>query len=242
MQSLSRLYQLLFFSLLTCISLKAQDYRDVVFLKNGSVIKGFYNELYPDDSLRLKTIDGGLFICSMEDVERIAKERNSVYLIDMSDELKHGDEEWRHRGYRGSVEYGNNTNTDNRKLQINSFFTVHGYQFNQYFFAGLGFGLEQISYKDDDITLYLNQYNLPLIADVRFYLLPMSISPVVDLRAGYTVLGFKGSYYNPSIGVDFSVSPRFGLFLLAGYFKQKYDYLGNKGESNNISFRFGFHF
>ena len=30
----------------------AQDYRDVVFLKNGSVIKGFYKELYPGDSLR----------------------------------------------------------------------------------------------------------------------------------------------------------------------------------------------
>ena len=56
----------------------AQEYRDVVFLKNGSVIKGFYKELYPSDSLRMETIDGGVLVCAFSDIERIAKERRKT--------------------------------------------------------------------------------------------------------------------------------------------------------------------
>lgn len=77
-----------FFCFLTfaVICVSAQDYRDVVFLKNGSVIKGFYRELYPSDTLRMETIDGGIFVCAMSDVVRIAKERTSLYVVNIQDE------------------------------------------------------------------------------------------------------------------------------------------------------------
>ena len=239
---MKHLYTLLFLLLLMPLTAQAQEYHDVVFLKNGSVIKGFYSELFPSDSLYLTTIDGGHFICAMSDVDRIAKERQSVYLIDMTEEYKHDESEWRHRGYRGSIETGYNTNTDNSRISVNSLFTIHGYQFNQYLFAGVGFGLEQITYKDHDYTLIINQNNLPVIGDLRLYLMRHSISPVIDVRAGYTVVGYKGAYFNPSVGVDFSLTPRCGLFLLAGYFEQHYETETEQGRSKNISFHVGFHF
>lgn len=222
--------------------LKAQEYRDVVFLKNGSVIKGFFNELYPSDSLRMNTIDGGYFICAMSDVARIAKERSSMYVIDLSDSYKHDHSEWRHRGYRGSIEDGYNLNTDDSKLNIHSVMTIHGYQFNQYLFLGAGVGVEQISYNDSGFTYYKNSSNIPVIGDVRLYFIPRAISPMVDVRYGYTLGGHKGSYFNPSAGVDFSISPRCGFYLLVGYFEYKYEYDEEKYKSRNLTFRLGFHF
>lgn len=235
-------YILLLLILFGVSSARAQEYRDVVFLKNGSVIKGFYDELYPTDSLHMRLIDGGTFICAMSDVERIAKERTSVYLVDMSDDLKHLDMEWRRRGYRAMLEGGNNTNADDKKLVVNGVYTIHGYQFNQYLFVGLGMGIQQIFYKDNDYTVYLNKNNIPIFADACFYFLPRSISPLIDFRGGYTVSGFKGHYLNPNIGVDFSFSPRSGLYLMIGYFEQEYEANGEKLKSKNFSFNIGFHF
>ena len=83
--------------LLACFlsAVQAQEYRDVVFLKNGSVIKGFYKELYPNDSLRMETIDGGVLVCAFSDVERIAKERTSLYVVNVQEDLDPPIRTWR---------------------------------------------------------------------------------------------------------------------------------------------------
>jgi len=233
-------YILLFFAMF--VAAEAQEYRDVVFLKNGSVIKGFYRELYPEDSLRLETIDGGVLVCAMSDIDRIAKEKCEVYLVDMGESYKHDDNEWRKSGYRGTIEYGQNVNTDDNRLHVSSIFTTHGYQASRYLYVGLGAGLEQITYTIDNLTLTLNNVNIPVFGETRLFLGKGSIVPVLDARLGYTVVGYKGLYFNPSIGVDFSLSPRCGLFLLAGYFLQEYVLEQTDYRSNNVSFHIGFHF
>ena len=90
--------------LLACLPsiIRAQEYRDVVFLKNGSVIKGFYKELYPADSLRMETIDGGILVCAFSDIERIAKERTRIYVVNTQEDNLLAHRRWRPRGYAGS--------------------------------------------------------------------------------------------------------------------------------------------
>ena len=87
--------------LLLCLPsiIRAQEYRDVVFLKNGSVIKGFYKELYPADSLRMETIDGGILVCAFSDIERIAKERTRIYVVNTQEDNLLAHRRWRPRGY-----------------------------------------------------------------------------------------------------------------------------------------------
>ena len=67
---------LLLLTLLLSIStyVAAQNYTEVVYLKNGSVIKGVIIEQVPNVSLKIKTSDGSLIICQMNDVEKITKE------------------------------------------------------------------------------------------------------------------------------------------------------------------------
>ncbi|NCC19405.1 MAG: hypothetical protein EOM29_10750 [Bacteroidia bacterium] len=50
------------------------NYQDVVYLKNGSVIKGVIIEQIPNVSLKIKTKDENVFFYDMKDVEKMAKE------------------------------------------------------------------------------------------------------------------------------------------------------------------------
>ena len=49
-------------------------YVEVVYLKNGSVIRGIILEQIPNVQLKIETADGNIFIFKMEEVEKIAKE------------------------------------------------------------------------------------------------------------------------------------------------------------------------
>ncbi len=46
---------------------------DVVYLKNGSVIRGTVVDWYPGSTVKIRTSDGSVFVYEMDDVERIGK-------------------------------------------------------------------------------------------------------------------------------------------------------------------------
>lgn len=51
------------------------DYVDVVYLKNGSIIRGIIIEQVPNVSIKIQTADGSVFFYKMEEVEKITKEK-----------------------------------------------------------------------------------------------------------------------------------------------------------------------
>ena len=51
-----------------------QETKDVLYLKNGSIIKGTIVEMIPDSTIRIQTADGSLFVYSMREVEKVLKE------------------------------------------------------------------------------------------------------------------------------------------------------------------------
>lgn len=61
-------------TLLLAYSARAQELRDVVYLKNGSIIRGIIIEQIPTKTLKIKTADGSVFVFQMEDVDRITRE------------------------------------------------------------------------------------------------------------------------------------------------------------------------
>lgn len=63
------------FALLVCsASVFAQNYREVVYLKNGSVIKGDVLEQVAGGNIKIKTADGSLFVYPSSDVVKVVKE------------------------------------------------------------------------------------------------------------------------------------------------------------------------
>jgi len=64
---------LIILTALFCIGIaNAQQQKDVVYLKNGSVIKGTITEVNPGSNLKIETTDGSLFVFEMDEIERLS--------------------------------------------------------------------------------------------------------------------------------------------------------------------------
>ncbi len=50
------------------------EIQDVVYLKNGSIIRGMIVEQIPNQSLKIRTNDGNVFVYEMTEVTKITKE------------------------------------------------------------------------------------------------------------------------------------------------------------------------
>ena len=66
---------LLLFALITTMSFGQSNYQDVVYLKNGSIIRGVIIEQVPDKSIKIETADRNVFVYQMEEIEKITKEQ-----------------------------------------------------------------------------------------------------------------------------------------------------------------------
>ena len=95
---------LLLFTLLVGISLHcaAQNYTEVVYLKNGSIIRGIIIEQIPNSSLKIQTADGSIFAYPMNEVEKITKEVGAS----KNRHQDFGKKSSTLRGYKGFVETG----------------------------------------------------------------------------------------------------------------------------------------
>ncbi|MBN1181612.1 MAG: hypothetical protein JXB49_04935 [Bacteroidales bacterium] len=56
------------------IDVSLMPYRDIVYTKNGSIIKGIIIEQIPNISVKLQTLDGSIFIADDSDIEKISRE------------------------------------------------------------------------------------------------------------------------------------------------------------------------
>ena len=66
---------LLLVAALFCGSVMAQNnMKDVVYLKNGGVVRGIIVEQVPGVSIKIQTADGNIFVYKIEEVERMTKE------------------------------------------------------------------------------------------------------------------------------------------------------------------------
>ena len=65
---------LAFLLLFFCSAVAQRNLQDVVYLKNGGLIRGLVFEQIPGVSLKIQTNDGSVFVYKMEEVEKITKE------------------------------------------------------------------------------------------------------------------------------------------------------------------------
>lgn len=217
-----RLYKFivsLFFALLCCTGAMAQgDLQDVVYLKNGSIIRGIIVEQVPFQSLKIKTMDGSVFFYNLSEVSKITKEENPMAAHHIGATSTKWDAK---SGYKGFVDFGYTigTNDASGRLEI---LTTHGFQLiPNYLFLGAGFGVQYFTDTDDTVL------GIPLFADVRSNFLPGRVSPLFDLKIGYAGLlgdysfGDGGLYLAPSVGVQVKFTQRFAMDFLFGYTYQK---------------------
>jgi hypothetical protein len=199
------LLSLLFLLNLTAFS--QTSYQDVVYLKNGSKIKGMITEFVPKVSYSITTNDGSVFVCAIGDILKIAKEaivistairqKDSLPLVPAALEYPGGEEFT--KGYRGIVELGYGLSSGKYGLDVTNFNFVNGYQLSEQMFVGVGTGFKYFT--ESKFTL------IPLYADFKYTFLKQMVSPMFGFSAGFSFNpnnGFEGEgfLFNPSIGAQ----------------------------------------
>lgn len=186
--------KLLFFLLFVSFHLTTFA-KNEVYLKNGSMIKGEIVEIVPNQSIKVETVDGSLFVCNYDEIEKIVRDKNETIERKTVKSSK-GNTSHIKKGYRGFVTFepilGN--------MYGAGITTSHGFQFNKKLFLGMGTGFryaEEGSYEHMAIPIYL---------DFRFDILDYKISPFMTTRVGGCVSvndGYSGFYASYDFGCHF---------------------------------------
>ncbi len=191
--------------------------KDVVYLKNGSVVKGNIKQLLPTEMLKIETYDGSLFVYNMSDVDKIEKEETI--------EIKEKQDNELFTKYACFVDLtfgGKRSEALTDYLfealgkEISSLFsfdisTTHGAYISEYFFIGAGVELDltllilNMHYPDNTMEqIKPNSALLPVYADFRVNAMGMKkkVSPFIDLRIGCESLS-PAFFISPAFGVRF---------------------------------------
>lgn len=208
-------------------SANAQSLQEVVYLKNGSVIKGVVIEQVPGVSLKIRTNDGSVFAYSMSEVEKISKEELTQIRVKTTSRTNSSLD----LGYRGFVDLGFTVGVGGgRGCDRIELATSHGVQIIPQLYVGAGVGVSYF-YDFSDVAI-------PLFVDVRTDLLQNKTTPFIDLKIGYSVAGISGFYLSPTLGCRFN---RFSIGL--SYIMQKQNVYGwSVGNVGGFSIKLGLEF
>ncbi|TKG91122.1 hypothetical protein EYV94_22210 [Puteibacter caeruleilacunae] len=137
---------------------------DVVYLKNGSVVRGSIEKTEPGKKIHLRTKDHSLWVFSTAEIDSITKELKQPLIKP-------------HIGYFNLSEFGVLAgSSDNEQKAPFSFVNINGYQFANRIALGAGVGIE-----------FLEEAYMPVFADVRYVLSAKKIAPFCFAQGGYLV-------------------------------------------------------
>lgn len=216
------------FITILCLNCFAQnENNDVVYLKNGSIIKGAIIEYEPYKTVKIQTSDGSIFVYKTEECESIIKNAPKVIenKIDKP-KIENIPSKYSQNCYFASIldfnfylgrsefeKYYYTKNTKNTFIM--GLHTINGVQFLKNFFVGIGIGFNY--HPVDTIISTTTGYHIsiPLYLDTRWYITNKSTQPFINISGGlifpYSYIanktdnyGNKDIYYyffNPSIGI-----------------------------------------
>lgn len=243
-------------------SLSAQDLPEIVYLKNGNMIRGTIVEMIPDQTLEIKSRDGKVYVYQMSEVLRIEKDMSATMSANKARPVSNYSDSYTSRsreeftepayystdgyslneGYRGMFDLGYSVSVDVAQLNRLEFTTSHGYQFNPYLFLGIGGG---VSFFYDEAVP--STVSFPIFINPRVDFNTGKVSPFIDLKGGYTVGEYiEGLYISPSMGARFAFGYGPAVNFSMGYTLQQVevyeDYTSTHLNIGAITLKIGFDF
>jgi hypothetical protein len=223
------------------VSSFGQQGQDVVYLKDGSVIKGTVSEYIAGDHVRIQNIEGKVYEFQASEIKNVvmAGSTKAIHIRQPYTPKKFG--------YINNTTFGLMMGNAGYGAAINpSFQTINSLTFCTKYQGGLGIGMD---FMNDGVFS-------PVFADFRYHFLDGEVSPYVAVGGGYAVplmdsrirYGFYPQYYSKSNGGPMSyvqlglrnlVKPHLGYSLSLGYRFQyltsDYDrYFWNSGEESFV--------
>ncbi len=197
----------------------AQDFEEVVYLKNGSVVRGLIVECVPGVSLQIQTRDGSTFVFRMDEVEKLTREfpERRYHKYGKASLVKHDFNKY--KGYFGLLELGMAPGLNGYDPFRAGLTIVNGYRILPQFAVGIGVGLQYYTNFDEA--------TVPLFLHLRSDILNSKVSPFVAFNAGYNI-SFGGLYdgvmMEPSVGVGFNVGDSYRMTAGLGFSVDRIQY------------------
>jgi hypothetical protein len=202
------------------ISFARKGKKDVIYLKNGSIINGLIISSLPSGQVKIRTKDNSLWVFEQSEIDSISRTNNALKQI--------------HPGYFNLTEAGILAgNSDNKYKAPFSLINISGWQFKNRLSVGAGAGIE-----------FFSETYLPVVADFRYYLNRQGVNPFFGIQGGYSFaldkpdmqyvydyariwpgptnstleMKAKGGFLlNPSVGLCTSLNENLALTFSAGY-------------------------
>ncbi len=206
---------------------QATNLEEVVYLKNGSIIRGTIIEQVPNQSIKIQTKDGSIFAYSMNEVEKITKETPKAELSAQPVSKKNFDNsKVKEKGYTNITEFGGifKVNDQSALPHLFTLTTINGYQINRNGAIGFGTGIEIGKYEKTSRVKTNLVLNIPFFIDGRYYILKKRVTPLLAFGAGYNhsinLSGFAakgGAMAYHQIGIRFYAAEKVSLIFSLGY-------------------------
>lgn len=195
-------FALLLFASLATFS--QNNLEEVVYLKNGSIIRGVIIEQIPGTSLKIQTKDRNVFSFQISEIEKITKEPLPTEQPIKKQRQKFSIDSVRTKGYCGIYEFGGlfgfaGNRAPNDKYFLGdsrnhgyfkysqaffSFKTMQGYQLSSKLYLGGGVGGDirggQTSYAGN-----WQEGMVPIFFEVRATLKRKRVAPIISQQTGY---------------------------------------------------------
>ncbi len=225
------------------------NYEDVVYLKNGSIIHGMIIEQVPGVSIKIKTADRNVFVFKIEEVEKMTKEE----IVKQDDKQSNAPAEKfdfdkvKTKGHINTLEIGGvfgigqfrgfytkdeRYKADNN-LKLFSLQEINSFKLNKKIAIGFGIGMEVGKV---DGSKYIN-LNLPFFADFRIRPITKRFSPLFVEQIGFSMLPLYaggtseplkiGALLNTKLGLNACIDSKTSVSLGLGYRFQHYSYQAN---------------
>ena len=222
------------FSLLLAAAPIISSAKEVVYLKNGSIIKGDIVEIVPNKTLTVETADGNTFVCNYDEIDKIAREKseNNEVIAKKSEDnealatpkIKDNSSPLK-RGY--SWQINSAFSAGNETMYGLETTTIHGFRFNPKLFVGLGIGSR---FRTQD---WEEAIDIPFFVNFRYDLLDYKISPFLAVNSGvaFNTNNIEGTGYYGSLEIGcrfrhFSISTGIetSKFCKKGHYNINYYY------------------
>ena len=236
------------FSLLLAAAPIISSAKEVVYLKNGSIIKGDIVEIIPNKTLTVETADGSTFVCNYDEIDKITREKAENNEVLETPKIKDNSSPLK-RGYSAQI---NSDCFASSHMFGPAITTVHGFRFNPKISIGLGTGFRFDALDDD--------FAIPVFANVRYDILDRKISPFMAANSGIAIgidklnTGFYGSFdfgcrfkrFSLSTGVETTKGREIDYYMVPIWDGDGFYYSGKEYtydiQSINFILRLGFVF
>ena len=186
---------------------QTNSYTEVVYLKNGSIIKGIIIEQIPNEKLKIETKDGNVFVQEFKDIEKITKELVVVQPAQKTKGYNKTNSTWSENEnnfryfnatelvFSGGLGLAKNSSGDGVKNNslIVGIRTSHGLQTNSLLALSIGTGLVVGEYDGDG--------GIPVFLDIRYPFLKNKLKVSCNIIGGKLLRAGENYFFNPSIGI-----------------------------------------